>query len=50
MPRSTTRFDALSRPNFLVEFDQLEGGAAAIAFGLGLLDIGIVDLARQPAG
>ena len=42
--------DALEQSELLVELDQLVGGAAAIAFGLGLLHIGIVELALQPAG
>ena len=49
MPRSTTRVDALEQAEALVELGQLVGRAAAIAFGLGLLDVRIVELARQPA-
>ena len=49
MPRSITALGALQQAELLVEFDQLVGRAAAIAVGLGALDVGIVELARQPA-
>jgi hypothetical protein len=39
----------LEEMEFLVQLEQLERRAAAIALGLGLPDIGIVELALQPA-
>ncbi len=41
---------ALQEMEALVELDQLEGRARAIAEALGLGDIGIVELAREPGG
>ena len=41
---------ALEEAEALVELDQFVGGARAIALGLGALDIGIVELALEPAG
>ena len=41
---------ALQEMEAVVELDQLEGGARAIAEALGLGDIGIVELAREPGG
>src|SRR3546814_15256148 len=35
---------------FLVQFDQLEGGAAAPSFRLGAADIGVVQMPFEPAG
>src|SRR5690606_16065097 len=40
--------DALEKPETLVELEQLVRGPAAIAFGLGLLDVGVVELALEP--
>ena len=40
---------ALQQAEFLVELDQLVGRAAAIAIGLGLPDVRIVELAFEPA-
>ena len=34
---------------FLVELDELVGGAAPVTLGLGLLDVGIVELTLEPA-
>src|SRR3546814_13691869 len=41
--------DALEHPETLVELEQFVSRAAAIAVGLGAPDIGIVELAFEPA-
>ena len=42
-------FHAFEERKSLIQFEQLEGSAAAIAFGFGLLDVGIIQLSREPA-
>ena len=44
------RGDALEQAEALVQLDQFIGRAAAVAVGLGALDVRVVELALEPAG
>ena len=47
-PRSTTRAPGFRTVMLVVDLDQLEGGARAVALALGARHIGIVELALEP--